>query len=339
MATTQEVEQQLKDKASQLLAGDKSAAPVATPPKTPAPAVKAAGTVKPVKKPEPKPARAPSPAAQKAIGISSVPEGITRDMQGIIQERDKQLAATPLPDKPIAKFTQPQKENFTAMSSMLMVLGALAGQKSMYPATAALNNMAGVMKGIHEGNVEAYQKNKAEFDANYKLAEENYNRVMDRRKEIMDISKGDLAVKDKLMHDFYLEQGIDAKFQHNEIEYTNGLNNLQAKLAEQKIQFDRILASVVNPSMKPTASKSNDAAVARYNLERDRELARTNRPEKIKEINKRFDDQIAALSTAPEAPAAAPAAGKPTPTQADIDYVRAHPEARAQFESHFGVAP
>jgi len=30
---------------------------------------------------------------------------------------------------------------------------------------------------------------------------------------------------------------------------------------------------------------------------------------------------------------------KPTPTQADIDWVRAHPEDRAKFVQHFGVEP
>ena len=341
MATTQEVEQQLRDRASQALAGGQR--PAQQPPKpavTPPVTAPKAGAGKPAPKPAQKPPMQVPEAARSAMGFGTVPQGIMDDMQGIIKERDRQLAETPLPEKPLGQFTQPQTEHLSAFSSMLMVMGAMAGRRTMAPATAALNNISGIMQGMHEGNLEAYNKNKSEFEANYKRAVDNYNDVVARRKEIMDISKGDLAVKDKMMHDFFLEQGIEAKFQKNQIDYTNGLNNMKAKMDEHKVQFDRIMANVVNPQIKPTPAKTSD--VTRLNIERDKELAKS--PKNAAEINARFDKQIAALggaSAAPAAPAAAPSApsGKPTPSQADIDYVKAHPETKSAFVAHFGIEP
>jgi hypothetical protein len=42
---------------------------------------------------------------------------------------------------------------------------------------------------------------------------------------------------------------------------------------------------------------------------------------------------------APAAPAPAPDTGKPVPTAADLAYIKAHPDKKAQFVAHFGREP
>ena len=254
-------------------------------------------------------------------------------------DRDKQLAANPLPTEPLAKFTPEQQKSFSTMSAMLLVLGSLMGRKTMAPATAALNNMTGVMQGIKQGNTEAYTKNKQEFDENYKIAMENYNRALDRRKEIMAESKGDLAVERELMNQWRLNEGISEKYMKDQMAHDDAIQKHGVELARVKNQVDQWMAGLVKPEItsesKPPSGKGNSADVTRLNLERDKEIAKN--PKRAAEINARFDQQIAALGGGAAAPAAP--SGKPTPTQADIDYVKAHPETKAAFVSHFGVKP
>jgi len=328
MATTQEVEQQLRDKASEVL-GTKNP-PIAPP--VVKPVAPKAGAGKAV------PKTIATLAAKQAMGIDTIPQGIMSDTKQIMADRDKQLAANPLPSEPLAKFTPEQQKSFSTLSSMLLVLGSLMGRKTMAPATAALNNMTGVMQGIKQGNAEAYTKNKQEFDANYKVAMENYNRALDRRKEIMAESKGDLAVEKELMNQWRLNEGISEKYSHDQMTHDIALQKHGVELAKVKNQVDQWMAGLVKPDLtaQTKPAKGASADVTRLNLERDKEIAKS--PKRAAEINARFDQQIKAMGGG-AAPASAAPSGKPTPSQSDIDYVKAHPETKAAFVAHFGVEP
>ena len=296
-ATTAQVEQALRNKALEKLGGSPAAPTPTTPPVKPV----AAGHGKPVAK---KPVTTP-PEAQKVLGAQNIPSEIAADTRGIIAGRDKQLADNPLPDKPLAQFTPEQTQAFSGFSAALMVMGALAGRNTMQPATAALNNMTGVMQGIQQGRQDVYKKNKEEFDSNYKIAMDNYQKVFDQRKQIMEESKGDLAVEKELMNQWRLQNGISEKYAHDQMQYDLGMQRNIIDMQRKQVEFEKMMASIIDHN-PPAGNHGNEANITRLNIERNKELSKTNKPENQAAINKRFDSQIAALGGGGQA---APAAG------------------------------
>jgi hypothetical protein len=332
MATADDVRQMATDEAAKVLAAKKGAQPTPAPVPTKPVATPMAGMgAKSALKPKTAPLAGAE--AKKAMGIDDVMSRFDSSSKQIMDLNKQQLAEHPLPREPLKQFTPEHTKEISVLTSMLMVMGALAGRRTMAPATAALNNMTGILTGIKQGRDDVYQKNLAEYKENFKVANENYNRVLEERKQIMESSKGDLKAEQDNMKMFFLREGISEKYFKDQISHDNGM--LRHKDAVVK-QNDTVINNVLHPTLLNDAkpAKGSSADVTRLNLERDKEIAKS--PKRAAEINARFDQQIAALGGG--AAAAAPS-GKPTPTQADIDYVKAHPETKAAFVAHFGVEP
>ena len=333
MATVDDVRKMATDEAAKVLAAKQGAKPdVPAPTPTKPPAKPVAGGVAAPKAKAPAPTKIVTPEAKKALGMDDMLTRFDTNTSNIMDLNKQQLAEHPLPREQLNEFTPEQTREISTMTAMLMVMGALAGKRTMAPATAALNNMTGIMTGIKEGREDVYQKHITEYQQNFKVANENYNRVLDERRQIMESSKGDLKVEQERMKEFFLREGISEKYFKDQINHDNGM--LRHKDAVQK-QNDTVVNNILHPSMMV---KGGTNELAKLRLQRNIELDKF--PKRAAEINARFEADVNALrGGGAAAPAAAAPSGKPTPTQTDIAYVKAHPETKAAFVAHFGVEP
>lgn len=77
--------------------------------------------------------------------------------------------------KPAPEFA-PSKEtvaNLGSLGGMLMVLGAMSGNKGMVGATGAMNAMAGMLQGYQQGRKELFDREKTTFEQNFKVWQTN----------------------------------------------------------------------------------------------------------------------------------------------------------------------
>ena len=308
----------------------------------------------------PNPAIQPQPVAPKAPQVTkdqpTQPDGLQQIRQnyhtqmgalegerGDIQKnQQEQLRAVKPVEMPQTDF-KPLTHSMSSFSALLMVVGALAGRKTMQPMTAALNNMTGVMKGLKEGDQQLYDMHKAEFERNYKVGMDKYNAFIEKRREIIMDAKGDMAVVNQKMLDLYRESGMDIKTQQA---MEHGMHDTSKLALEQQKQMDNMKLQLKKLEDQKGWHKNQQGgeherkvmeAVNKLEVERDKELTKTSEPEKVAEINARFNRQIA---DARGSAAAAPnAGGKPIPTPEDIAYAKSHPETKAQFVAHFGREP
>lgn len=93
-------------------------------------------------------------------------EGRYREIR---QEYEPKLAQT-FPDFTPSKESAPQ---LSALGGLLMVVGAMTGRKGLMSATGAMNSMSGMLQGYQQGRKDVYEREKQQFEANFKTWQQN----------------------------------------------------------------------------------------------------------------------------------------------------------------------
>lgn len=303
MATADDVRQMAIDEAAKILAAKKGTQPAPAPvPTKPVAAPMAGSGAKSALKPKTAPLAGPE--AKKAMGIDDVMSRFDSSSKQIMDLNKQQLAEHPLPREPLQQFTPEHIKETSVLTSMLMVMGALAGRRTMAPATAAMNNITGILTGIKQGRDDVYQKNLAEYKENFKVANENYNRVLEERKQIMESSKGDLKAEQDNMKMFFLREGISERYFKDQISHDNGL--MRHKDAVQK-QSDKFTIDVLHPTLqqdvKPAAT-GKGKSVAELTIEMSREIEADKTKNGKRANQKAIEDRFAPLLAAAKGGAA-----------------------------------
>jgi len=81
--------------------------------------------------------------------------------------------------KPFEEFKPSQETmgGFIALGSMLAVSGAMLGMKGKFAGLAAMNSIAGMMKGYQSGRKDLYEQERQKFEENMKVWEKNRTMV------------------------------------------------------------------------------------------------------------------------------------------------------------------
>ena len=103
------------------------------------------------------------------------------------------------------KFT---KTEMSQMPQVLLALAAFSGLASRQPLTASLNAMAGLITGIHTGDVEMFDKNFKVYDENFKRAEALNKQALKEYDDIMKHHEWSITEKDRRI------QQWEVKYQH-----------------------------------------------------------------------------------------------------------------------------
>lgn len=102
---------------------------------------------------------------------------------------EKGAQTQPLPDAP--KFS---KTELSQGPQLLMALAAFSGLVSRQPLTASLNALAGVITGIHNGDVETFEKHYREYEGNYRKASETNRQAIAEFDKLM--KRKDLSISE-----------------------------------------------------------------------------------------------------------------------------------------------
>ena len=98
-----------------------------------------------------------------------------QDVQSNKSFAEERKALGAMPSMPDQQFEFKAPAVSPTFASLMLVFGALAGRGTMQPMTAALNNMTGMMKGLHDKNLEAYKTQKEQYEMNYKHGMDKFN--------------------------------------------------------------------------------------------------------------------------------------------------------------------
>lgn len=116
---------------------------------------------------------------------------------------EKGAQTQPLPDAP--KFS---KTELSQGPQLLLALAAFSGLVSRQPLTASLNALAGVITGIHNGDVETFEKHYKEYEGNYRKASELNRQAISEFDKLM--KRKDLSISeiDRELHQLDVKYGM-----------------------------------------------------------------------------------------------------------------------------------
>lgn len=103
--------------------------------------------------------------------------------QAALKDKVQQGAPVPAPALPSPEAPKPPQLNPQEMRDTLGLIVALAsigGALTRHPLTAALNNFAAGADGVMKGQADVYSKELKEFEANFKKAKEENDRIWQR---------------------------------------------------------------------------------------------------------------------------------------------------------------
>ena len=288
-----------------------------------------------------------SPADQAKIKAAAQQQLTQR--QGERQQlATAEQAIQPAPKPPTEAELTIHPKQATLFFPMMMALSALGGMNTRAPMTAAMNNMAAVMKGQMDGSAALTKQHEERMWNNYDAAMKAHESSMKDFKVALDKynSTGDptemrLAILAKT-GDVKLANQVSSN-PHDANQYVETL----AKLADGAQKHADEMGFKNYKLQQELADKSR-ARGQRTSDEYDKEISKltddmhnTVNPAQKTAIEDRIRELRMKRNAAQSGDSAAPAAasGKPAPTPADIAYVKAHPETRAAYVSHFGVEP
>lgn len=107
--------------------------------------------------------------------------------------------------QPFNEFKPPKESigQLAGMQAAMMLFAGLVGGKGAYGGMAALNAAGSMMKGYADGQKEAFEKAKQEFDEHMRVVQANNSRVMEILRNNMELAKTDLQVAtNKAKNDF-----------------------------------------------------------------------------------------------------------------------------------------
>ena len=147
--------------------------------------------------------------------------------------------------KPAPEFT-PSKEtvaNLGSLGGMLMVLGAMSGNKGMVGATGAMNAMAGMLKGYQDGRKELFDREKATFEQNFKvwqanrtIIKETFDRAIKYAPYDLQKATNDTVAKLKSIGATTLAASVQK----------NGLQQTANAVQQADTQFNQVAMPIVN---------------------------------------------------------------------------------------------
>lgn len=147
--------------------------------------------------------------------------------------------------KPAPEFT-PSKEtvaNLGSLGGMLMVLGAMGGGKGLVGATGAMNAMAGMLKGYQDGRKELFDREKATFEQNFKVWQENRKIIKDTFDRAIKFAPYDLQ---KATNDTVARlKSIGATTLAASVQ-KNGLQQTATAVQQADTQFNQVAMPIVN---------------------------------------------------------------------------------------------
>ena len=296
------------------------------------------------------------PAAAQPTVQSGAQQMVTQRQGDRQQLAGVEHAIQPMPHPPTDAELTIHPKQATMFFPLLMALGALGGMNTRAPMTAAMNNMTAVMKGQMEGEQALTKQHEERLWRNFDAGMEAHKRSMEDYKVALD--KYNSTGNSTDMRLYFLASGVSPKDVDSMLDPHSANRNYadQMKIAEaaqknaDEMQFkNKKLQSELDFKNKKlgtdTAEKEKNRGQKSAD-EYDREITsltkdehntvnaaeKTAIEERIKELRRKRN--AAQSGDAPAAPA-----GGAAPTQADKDYVKAHPETRAAYVSHFGVEP
>lgn len=126
-------------------------------------------------------------------------DAITTRRNAAQAERDSFASTGPthvqLPSVPQFKPT-----DISEHASGLLALAAFAGLAARQPLTAALNNLAGVMKGVNTGDQQLFERSWKEYEANYKKAAEINKEALAEYDKVLNRKDKNIEQMDKELH-------------------------------------------------------------------------------------------------------------------------------------------
>ncbi len=127
------------------------------------------------------------------------------------QEKAEITAMGEQPSEPKMNMDVLNKRQASEMFPLLMVMAAVMGGGTNNPASAAMNNMTGVMKGQMEGDDARVKHELGKFHENANAAKQRLVDYNTRAKAIHEKYQGDQAQIDSELYFLNLEIGLDSK--------------------------------------------------------------------------------------------------------------------------------
>lgn len=285
-------------------------------------------------------------------------EGFQQRKRAVQQEQGKALEAAPIPKAPEAP-PEIHPRQASEFMPLMMIMATLGGLSTKTPMLAAMGNLNGVLQGQMQGDAARVESERQKLHDNFDAGMSRYRAAMDERRAIYDKFKGDQKAIDEEIHLWALKHGLDEKIEKLGFQALDAADKAAAKAKEHK---DNLGLKRAAEQHKTEARKivqiygGGSLTKARTELikqaEEERRKAHGDK-EKIASIDQRLQENLSLVEnyrpeeitavpgTVHAAPGAAPPrpTGKPSPSESDIAYVKAHPETAAQFMAHFGVEP
>jgi len=139
-------------------------------------------------------------AGQQALGEreEDIYRRRERELDPLIAGAER-TASRPSPKAPQLQkqggFQSPGTEAMWNWAMAASALAAIGGAFARVPATTALEGIAGMNKGLAEGNIENYNRSYKQWEANAKAVKENNETKMQEYKMVMESNKHDMDQK------------------------------------------------------------------------------------------------------------------------------------------------
>ena len=155
------------------------------------------------------------------------------------QQLKQDLAAPDMQVPDVSKMQAPQftPQEIGQFGGLLMILGALAGRRTMEPATAAMNNMTAMLEGWHQRDMDKYNTEMAQFNKNVELAQKHASEVQKRRDEIIAQARGDTKEIQQQLHELHMQEGIELRGFSAEMMGAEKLEALQQQMDKSLREF------------------------------------------------------------------------------------------------------
>jgi hypothetical protein len=130
---------------------------------------------------------ATSPALAPPMTPGAVPD-VTKggkDAFAAIADLEKQRADYKPPKADLPKKVQTPQEGMSMWGAIAIAFAALASRRTRTPMTSALNASAAALKGVQQGNKEAFEQAQKQWEMDTKTAMESYNLQREAYEDVM----------------------------------------------------------------------------------------------------------------------------------------------------------